>query len=448
MSAFFAAYADRRVWLLIMLGFSSGLPYLLTQGTLTTWLRDVGLDLPTIGLVTLVGLFYSLKFLWAPLLDVYRLPFLGRRRGWMLSLQLALVVSLLAMGLYGPSRTSLALASGAMLFAVPPLFGLLAAPALMATGYMDPETGPVVALAIVVAFLSSSQDVVIDAFRVDTLPASERASGTATFVIGYRLAMMLANAGALLIAEFTSWRIVYLVMAGSMSVGLVATLLADEPEGQEPPTSVRRALLDALADLIVRAGGWRTFALLGFVTLYRLGDNVAAKMLNPFLLDTGFSKPEIAYANKVVGALATVAGGLIGGGLVAKLGLMRSLLIFGLLQAGANVVYIVLDATGRDLVWLTVGVALDNLCGGLAMTAFAALLVGLCDRRFSATQYALLTAVAGVSGHLLGGASGYIAAAQGWSGFFLISIAAFVPAVALLLTLRGVVESAEGPGRE
>ena len=386
------------------LGFSSGLPLLLTGGTLSAWMTDAGLDLKTIGAMTLVSLPYAFKFLWAPLLDTYRLPFLGRRRGWMLTTQLAIAAALLGMAAFGPSAES-------------------------------PDPVPIAWLAVAVAFFSASQDIVLDAWRVDTLAPSERAAGTGVFVAGYRIGMFVANTGALLLADHLPWPVVYTVLAGVACAGALATFAAPEPaELAERPPLVE-AFWRPFQDFFSRFGLRVALGLLLFLTFYRLGDTVAAKMTNPFLMKTDFTKTEIALVNKTAAFLATIAGGLIAGRIVNRLGLLRSLAVFGALQAVANLGYAWIAVRGHDVALLFGVVALDNLFGGIAGAAVGALLLGLCAPRWGATQFALLTAAAGIAGHLVSGLSGVLAEKLGWAGFFALSVVAVVPALTLLLTL-------------
>ena len=404
-----------RVGVIGALGFSSGLPYLLTGGTLSAWLTDAGLDLKTIGALTLVSLPYAFKFTWAPVLDTFRLPFLGRRRGWMLTLQVALLLALLGMAFFGPTKDA-------------------------------PDPIPIAFFAVAVAFLSASQDIVVDAWRVDVLAPEDRAMGTGTFVAGYRIGMFLANTLALLLADYLPWSVVYAMMAAMMAVGVVVTLVAPEPE----TLGVRPGLVEAtwrpFADFFGRHGLKVGLGLLLFLTFFRLGDTVSAKMMNPFLLTTGFTKTEIALVNKTAAFIATVVGGLVAGRVVQRLGLLRALVVFGVLQAVTNLGYALLAVRGHDLVLLFGAVALDNLCGGIAGAAIGALMLGLCAPQWGATQFALLTAASGLAGHLVGGLSGVFAEALGWAGFFGVSVIAVVPALALLfLVLRPTVVAQGAP---
>lgn len=386
-----------RVWLLVALGFSSGLPLLLVGSTLSAWMTDEGINLTTIGIFTLVMMPYSLKFTWAPLLDRYALPFLGRRRGWMLLSQLGLVGALAAMGTIDPKGSPLLMAS----------------------------------LAVLVSFLSASQDVVADAWRTDTLPPEERGFGSATFVMGYRFGLLAAGGLALFIAQFHGWPQAYWSMAALMSVGVVATLAAREPDGHAPRTFVDAVALP-FREYFLRDGALLALA---FLVLYKLGDAIAGGMTTPFFLKLGFTKAEIAAIAKMFGMLASLGGGLLGGVLMVKLGMRRSLYVFGALQALTNLTFLVLALAGKSTPLLTLAICADNLCGGMATTAFVAFIMSLCNKRFSATQYALLSALGTLGGRVLSGSSGFLAERLGWAGFFGLTVVLAIPALILLAFL-------------
>jgi PAT family beta-lactamase induction signal transducer AmpG len=399
MSSFFKAFDSRRVAIMIPLGFASGMPNPLVGTTLTAWMATEGVSLATIGVFAFVSLPYNLKFLWAPLLDRYRLPWLGRRRDWMLLTQVLLLGAVAAMGFTSPA----------------------ASPSTLA------------ALALVVAFLGATQDIASDAYRTDTLATHERASGTAVFVAGYRLALIAAGAGALILSDLVPWRAVYWILSALMLVGVLGTLLAPRPEARDlPPRTLGEAVVAPLVEVFRRHGTKSAVATLAIVMLYKVGDAFAGHLLIPFLMEMGFPRSEIGAVAKGLGLAATILGALLGGGLVAKLGLRRSLLAFGLLQAVANLLYALLAVTGRSHGLLVVSIGVDNLCGGLGTAAFVAYLMSLCNRRFTAFQYALLSGLSTVPGRVLGISSGVVAEAMGWPAFFLLTIAAAAPALALL----------------
>lgn len=410
MPTFRDAFRSRRVAFLIALGFASGLPNPLSQSTLGLWLRSVGVDLGTIGLFALVALPYNFKFLWAPILDRFGLPWLGRRRGW------------------------IALAQ------------LLCAGALVWMSVLDArgDAAWIGLAAVALAFLSASQDVVVDAYRADVLPDAERASGAASYVSGYRIAVVVATSGALVLADTIGWRVVYVTMAALMLLSVVATRLAPEPEGVRPPRTLGEAVTRPLADLFGRPGvGWA----IAFVAFYKLGDQVLENMSGPFLKDIGFSLTEIGTLRKLTAAGATIAGTLVGGGLTPRLGAWRALLLFGVLQASTNFAYLALALVGKSYPLLVGAVAMDQFSGGMATASFVAFLMGLCHRSFSATQYALLSSASSLLGYRLVGAwSGYVAKDVGWPAFFALTAAAALPGLVLLLVTRTRYRAGADPG--
>jgi PAT family beta-lactamase induction signal transducer AmpG len=401
--------ASPRAWLLVALGFASGLPLLLVGGTLSAWMTNEGINLKTIGVFTLVSAPYTFKFIWAPLMDLKALPFLGRRRGWMLVTQLGLMGAIAAMGMFNPKDSPLAMAS----------------------------------LALLVAFLSASQDVVSDAWRTDTLSAEERGFGVATFVMGYRFGMIAAGAVALSLSQFIGWSRTYWLMGALMLVGVVATLLAPEPQGQRPPRTLTEAAVVPFFDYFRRHGA--VLALL-FLLLYKLGDAIAGGMTTPFFLKLGVSNLEVGAISKGVGMGATIVGALFGGAMLAKLGTRRSLFIFGALQALTNLTYLALALVGKHHLMLALAICTDNLCGGMATTAFGAFTMSLCNKRFSATQFALLSALANLGSRMLTATSGYLAEWMGWAGFFGLTVVLALPALVLLTFLpEGIAAPVEEP---
>lgn len=387
---------------MLPLGFASGLPNPLVGSTLTAWMALEGVSLKTIGLFGLVALPYNLKFLWAPLLDRFALPFLGRRRGWMLVSQLALLVAIAALGSSSPTQSPLTIAS----------------------------------LALAVAFLSASQDIVADAYRTDSLAVHERASGAAIFVATYRLALIVAGAGCLILSDFLSWQLIYLLMASLLLVGIGGTFMAPQPQREvRPPSRLREAVVEPLHEFFTREGA---FVALTIVVLYKVGDAVAGHLLTPYLIEMGFSGTEIGGVQKGLGMAATIGGALVGGGLVARFGLRPSLIVFGVLQALANALYALLLLTGKSHSMLIVAVGVDNICNGLGTAAFVAYLMTLCDPRYSATQFALLSSAMGIGGRILGSGGGFLAERFGWLSFFVVTIVLAIPAI-VLLALRPIV---------
>ena len=375
-------YLRRRVAVQLLLGYGSGLPYLLSGETLGTWMASEGINLKTIGVFSMVGLAYTFKFAWAPLLDRYPVPVLGRRRGWML------------------------------------LFQLLLGAAIIALGTADPVHGPLRAalLALQVAVLAASQDIVVDAYRTDVLREEERGAGVALFTFGYRMGMLAAGAGALILADKVGWAHDYRILGATMGIGVLGTLLAPEPERHVArPRSVVDAYVRPFQDLFSRPSAG---LILSFVLLYRLGYLLATPMNAPFLIKIGFAKASIAYYRKGVGLLATLFGGLLAGPAEARLGLRRSLLVFGLLTALVHLSWVALAYTGPKPYMLAITIGVENVCIGLSVTAFEAYLMALCNSSYSATQFAVLAATQSAAGRLLGGLSGFCAAALGWPLFF------------------------------
>lgn len=384
---------------MFLLGFSSGLPLLLTGQTLQAWMTDAGVKLEKIAAFSAVGLAYTFKFLWAPLLDRYRLPGLPRRRGWILVLQLALVAAIASMGALDP----------------------VASP------------GGLAIAAVVVAFLSASQDIVIDAYNADLLAPEERAAGSATYVMGYRSAMLVAGTLALVLADHLVWRAVYLILAGVMALGLIGTWLAEEPSpGVAPPRTIGAALTLPFVELWRRLG-WRGAALtLGFAATYKFGEQFAQVLtMTYFKRVIGFTFTDIALANKLVGFSAWAIGGAVGGGLVARHGVRRTLVWFGVLQASTHVAYLLVGLAGKNLPVYAAAIFVENLSFSMATAAFVAALMAVCSPAVSATQFALLTSLSSVGQRIFGPLAADVVDWLGWRGFFLSTIAMAVPGILL-----------------
>jgi len=425
-----AVFGNRRIAAVLLLGFSSGLPLALTAGTLQAWLTVEGLSLKAIGFATLVGQAYVFKFLWSPAMDRFSVPlwgrWLGRRRGWLLLAQLLLAGTLALMAAVGVPGPDQAAAWPALVHAAERL-GVDAASA---------RALPLIVLAVAVAFFSASQDIVIDAYRTDVLPAEERAAGAAVLVLGYRLAMIVSGGLALWLAtDVTGWRGVYALMAGLMLLLTLATLWAPHPPPHaRPPRTLRDAVVLPLREFFHRDGAW---LLLAAIVLYKLGDAFAGALSTTFLIrGAGFSPADVGLMNKSMGLAATMLGALLGGALQARLGLWRSLLLFGVLQGVSNLAYWMLAVTPKSLLLMGAAVGVENLTGGMGTAAFVALLSALCDARFSATQFALLSALSAVGRVYVGPATGFLVDALGWPAFYLFTVAAAVPGVVLIYWLR------------
>lgn len=392
-------FESKRMAVVFLLGFSGGIPLMLISQTLQAWLASVGLDLGALANVTVIGLAYTLKFLWAPLLDRYRLPFLGRRRGWCLAFQLALLVAIGALGALDPKAQPAALA----------------------------------VVAAIVAFLSASQDVIIDAYKADILAPAERAAGSAAYVLGYRVALLVSYTVALILADHLPWRTVYAIMAACMVVGVVATLIADEPRAPaDAPRTLDRALVQPFSELWTRLGARGVVVVIGFAALYRFGDYFAQALLQPFLQqEVRFSLTEIALVFKGVGFAGLAIGGLFGGALVARYGLRRMLVGFGVLAAITNLLYAWLALAGHDLALFGAAVLLDNLTQALGVTAFLAVLMSVCSPAVSATQFALLTSLSSVGQRVFGPLADDVVRWVGWPGFFTVTALMALPGLVL-----------------
>jgi len=392
-------FQSRKMAALLLLGFSSGLPLFLTSRTLQAWMTVEGVDLTAIGLFSLVGLPYSLKFLWSPLLDRYTLPFLGRRRGWLLLIQGLLLVAIALMGLQNPSASLRLLAMNAL----------------------------------AIAFLSASQDIAVDAYRADVLDPLEMGAGAGIYVLGYRMALLITGSAALILADQLPWPLVYGVMSLLMLVGMLTTVWAPEPEVQPAaPRSLRQAVLQPFLDFFQRYSWGTGLIILGFICLYRLGDALTGNMMTPFLLQQGFSQTEIGAVQGGIGLIATIVGALAGGAAISQIGIHRALWVMGGLQASSNVSYFALANAGANPVVMIAAISIDNFCAGLAIAALTALLMSLCNPQFSATQYALLSSLFAFSRDVLAAPAGKAAELMGWPLFFLFTIGAALPALLLL----------------
>lgn len=402
-------YTDRRVLLILPLGFASGLPLLLTFSTLSAWLATAGVRRAAIGAFALVGTPYAFKFLWSPVIDRLPPPIpLGRRRGWGITIQIALIAATLGLGWCNPTHNL----------------------TLMA------------ALALLVAFLSASQDIVIDAYRVEILEPEQQGPGAGMIQTGYRIAMLVAGAGALIIAARAGWFAAYATMAVLTMVGMLVFVLGPEPSlPTETAAGTARVGWEAIRQWLGTAvtGPFADFmcrplwpVILLFVLGYKLGEAMAGVMAMPLYVSLGFSLEEIAAVSKLVGFVATVIGALVGGVVTARLGILRALLLCGLLQSAGNLFYVLQAVGGHRLDYLALCVATENLTGAMAGAALVAYLSGLCSPAFTATQYALLSSLAAVGRTLVASSGGVLAERFGWVRFFLLTTVATLPALLLL----------------
>jgi PAT family beta-lactamase induction signal transducer AmpG len=385
--------------ILLLLGFSSGLPFYLTSKTLQAWMTTANVDLKTIGFFSLVTLPYSLKFVWAPLMDRYVPPFLGRRRGWVFITQVLLLLAIAAMSLHDPHR-------GLQMLAIN---------------------------AIAIAFFSASQDISLDAYRTDVLQDREMGAGAAVFVMGYRIAMITTGALAFFLADRMPWQTVYLILSLLILVGIAGTFIAPEPVlSDAPPKTLVEAVVLPFADFFQRVGVTRALFVLLFIVLYKYSDSLAGSMTTPFLLKAGFSQSEVGAVFLGVGVIATIAGVIVGGAVIGKLGINRSLWIFVVLQGLSNLTYYGLSLAGKNHAFMVAAIVTENFGLGLVTAGMTAYLMSMCNKRFTATQFALLSSLMAASRDILVAPAGKIAESVGWPGFFLITVVLAVPPLLLL----------------
>lgn len=398
---FVTVFTSRKMLVLMLLGLSSGLPFYLTSQTLQAWMTVEKVDLGAIGLFSLVAIPYSLKFLWSPLVDRYIPPvfFLGRRRSWLALTQLGLTLAIAAMFFQQPAQALQALSINAIL----------------------------------IAFLSATQDIVADAYRSDVLDDREMGAGVALFVLGYRIGLILAGSVAFIIADRLSWPIAYLSMAAIMALNIGITLFAPEPERDlETPQTLIDAVWRPFQDFVERSGWLKAIVILVFIIFYRYGDALLNNMATPFLLQTGFSPTDLGTIKGGMGLVATIVGTLLGGSVLSQIGISRSLWIFGGLQALSNLSYLILANLGTNYTFMILTINVENFCTGLGTAGFIAFLMSLCNPKFSATQYALLSSLMAVSRDILVAPAGQLAKATGWPLFFLITLIAALPGLFLL----------------
>lgn len=392
-------YLSKEMLIILGLGFASGLPLRLSASTLHAWLFDLGISIAAIGALNLVRLPYTLKFIWAPLLDRYSPPLLKGRRGWIFTFQLLLCGAIVLAAVTDPAQ----------------------------------DLSRAVAIAAIIAFLSASQDITIDAYRTELLEPSRFGAGAAMNIFGYRMGMLYSGALALVLADVMSWRAVYLIMAVGMACGAVVTLMGVETEvGVNKPRSLKDAVVLPLADFLKRSCA---LEILLFIVLFKLGDVVAGSITVPFYLDLGFSKAEVGVIDKWIGMGAVILGGIVGGKILSERSLLFSLTIFSLLQMVGTLLFAALASLGHSYWGLVGAIVGENLFAGMGTTGQVALLMRLCNRSFTATQYALLSSVAALSGVFAASVSGLGATQLGWPGFFLLCTLAGLPGL-LLLRLR------------
>ncbi|MBR7159059.1 MAG: MFS transporter [Alphaproteobacteria bacterium] len=398
-------YLKPNVLALFFLGFACGVPYFLIFSTLSFWQKEAGMSLAVIGFFALCRLPYSIKFLWAPFLDKVKLPWisakLGRRRSWGILFQIGLIFSLLGLSMVKPVE----------------------------------QTSLMMVMAFLVAFFSASQDIVVDAWRIESVSVDEQAVANTVYTFGYRAAMFAAVAGALFMAENIPWAEVYRILPVTILVGMFAFLVVKEPNipgEQKVPATLKEAVIMPLKDFLTRPH-WLLILL--FILFYKMGEVTLGIMANPFYLDVGFSKTEIAAIIKIYGVGATIAGGFIGGLLTVRYGVMKMLLLAGMLQAVSNLFYTVLAHLGANTDFLMLTITVDNLAAGFGGVVFIAYLSGLCNVAYTATQYALLSAIVMFSRDIIAAASGVVAEAVSWDIFFFLTFLSALPGLLLLVII-------------
>lgn len=425
----FQVYTKPEAIRMLFLGFSSGLPLLLILGTLSFWLREAGIDLQTIGMMSWVGLVYGFKWVWAPLVDRLQIPFLskkfGRRRSWLLFTQVLIASSLFAMGRTDPAK----------------------------------ELELMVWLSLLTAWASATQDIALDAYRIESAQLQEQAALAATYQTGYRLGMIWAGAGALALAageavipgyDPTAWRFSYTVMACSLAVGFVTVLFSREPENfstqnallvdESLPLSQRlsqwlqQAVCMPFIDFFSRYQ-WQALLILMLIATYRISDVVMGVMANPFYQDLGFSKQEVAAVSKVFGVVMTLVGAFIGGVISVRIGVLKTLFLGGALSALTNLLFAWLATQGHNIIYLICTVSADNLAAGIASVAFLAYLAGLTNKAYTATQYAIFSSIMLLLPKFLAGFSGFAVESIGYFGFFVATAAIGLPVLLLIAAI-------------
>ncbi len=406
LSSLKAILSSRKLLALFFLGFASGLPMALSVSTLSAWYTQDGISLMGIGMLSLIGQPYVYKFIWSPLMDRYVPPCLGRRRGWILIIQLLLIISLIGMTTLRPATSPLLLAG----------------------------------VALLVAFCSASQDISIGAYMIDIATPTERGLIAASQNTGYRIAMIISGALALVMAQHFGWHVTYLIMAALMLIGVITCFWAPEPEQHSDnpsPTTLKAAVVEPFVDFFQRFGLKTALLLLLILILYKLGDAFALALNTTFLLrHLGFSLTEVGLANKSMSMIAAILGGIVGGIIMLRLNLFRALVIFGILQGLSNLTYMWLSIIGHNFLLMMFAIFTEQFCSGLGTVAFTALLMGLCNQRYSATQYALLSALTAIGRVYVGPAAAMMIVHIGWTWFYFWTFVIALPGVALLFVIK------------
>jgi MFS transporter, PAT family, beta-lactamase induction signal transducer AmpG len=403
-SALREVLASPKMLAILALAAASGFPNQITESALQAWLKDAGATNTTIGVMSYVAVPYLLKFLWAPFIDRYQPPFLGRRRGWILLMQLALTLSIALLALQNPISS----------------------------------LGAVTVCALAIVFFSATQDISIDAYRTDVSLPSERGLAAAAANLGYRTASYLALALALIVADHFGWRPAFLLLAGAMLLFCLVTVAAPSTQNRYQPRSLRESVVEPLRELL---GTPSALSLIGVVLLFKLGDAFANKLFTPFMMDVGFSKTEIGVIIKALFTASSLVGSVLGGILMVRLGLLRSMLAFGVLQAVSNLLYCLLAAAGKSYPIMGLAVVIEHVAAAMGSIALVALIMALCDARYSAFQYALLSALALLPRYSLGYPAGWVADHQGWYAYYVLSFAIALPGLAMVWLRRREIDA-------
>jgi PAT family beta-lactamase induction signal transducer AmpG len=403
--------ASPKMLAILILGAASGFPNQITESALQAWLKDTGATNTTIGILSYVAWPYLLKPLWAPFIDRYPMPFLGRRRGWILAMQLALAASIAVFALQNPAAS----------------------------------LAPIAACAIAIVFFSATQDIAIDAYRTDVSAPSERGLAAAAANLGYRPAAWLASAFALIVADHFGYQAAFLALALIMLLFCIATFLSPPSHNRYQPSSLRESVVEPLKELL---GTPSALTLILIVLVFKAGDAFANKLFTPFMMDVGFSKTEIAVVVKSLFTASAVAGSVLGGVLMVRLGLLRSMLAFGVLAAISNLLYCVLALAGKSYPIMAAAVVVEHIAGAMGGIALVALIMALCDARYSAFQYALLSAVALLPRYSLGYPAGWIADHGGWYLYYVASFVIALPGLALVWWNRRPIEALDRRRRD
>ncbi|GAQ94876.1 MFS transporter, PAT family, beta-lactamase induction signal transducer AmpG [Thermodesulfovibrio aggregans] len=381
------------------LGFASGLPFPLISGTLQAWLTTEGIDIETIGILTILTFPYSFKFLWSALFDRFSIPGFGRRRGWIIICQILILAGIFLMITFTPKHLL--------------IFSMAAA---------------------AVAFFSASQDISIDAYRTEILRPKDRGIGASFAVTAYRVALIVGGGLCLLLADYLGWQIALTIISSFLIIGIITTIWADEPDDIKKPATLKESFIEPFRDLLKRE---KSFILLLFIVLYKIGDAYASSLSTAFFIRAvGFSLSEVGTVNKIGGLLSAIVGSLIGGFLLRKISVYKALISFGILQAASNLMFMLLSIEGKNLVLFVLTVIIENFTGGMGTTAFLAFLMGLCNRSFAATQYALLSSLASFGRVMISPTAGFVVENIGWTAFYFLTFLVAIPGVILIIGLK------------